>query len=263
MSGDAASDWRPATVLDNREFARGSRWITLRSDDDHPLVYEPGNVLGLRIADGRRHLRHAYTVTWADPEARTFSIIYRVIPTGTMTPKLAALEQGATVGFSGVHHNPIRHEVNPGARKVVGLATGTGVGPLYGYFRFVLEHTLEKRPLSLYVGYREAADIGPRTELDALAAKYSNFQWAPTLSQPDAGWKGLRGRLTESVPPLIAKPRETHFHLVGNGGMLVEMEAALAKIGVPGDFVSDEYYFNWDAEATDPVAEQIAARFRS
>ena len=63
------------------------------------------------------------------------------------------------------------------ARQVVGLATGTGVGPLYGYFRYVLENNLEARPLSLFVGFREEVDIGPREQLDALAAKYSNFEW--------------------------------------------------------------------------------------
>ena len=263
MSSDWKVKWRRAAVLSNREFARGSRWITLRAEDEHPVPYEPGNVLSLRIGEGGGALKHAYTVTWADAAARTFSIIYRVIPTGQMTPRLAALGPEASVEFSGVHHNPIRHEVNPGARQVVGLATGTGVGPLYGYFRYVLENGLEKRPLSLFVGFREEADIGPREELDALAAKHLNFKWAPTLTQPGDAWKGLRGRLGESVPSLIDRPRETHFHLVGNGAMLVEMEAALARIGVPGEFVSDETYFNWDDEASDEVAERIAARFPS
>ncbi|KAF0241042.1 MAG: hypothetical protein FD180_4652 [Planctomycetota bacterium] len=262
MMSDWNQMWRRATVLSNREFARGSRWITLRSEDEHPIPYEPGNVLSLRIGEGGERMKHAYTVTWADAAARTFSIIYRVIPTGQMTPRLAALGPDAPVEFSGVHHNPIRHEVNPGAAQVVGLATGTGVGPLYGYFRYVLENGTEKRPSSLFVGFREELDIGPREELDALAARYANFRWTPTLSQPDASWKGLRGRITESVPGLIDRPRETHFHLVGNGAMLVEMEAALDRVGVPEAFVSDETYFNWEAEASDDVADRIAARFR-
>ncbi|MEK7467976.1 MAG: FAD-dependent oxidoreductase [Planctomycetota bacterium] len=262
MPNDWTNLWRRATVLSNREFARGSRWITLRAEDEHPVPYEPGNVLALRIGEGGTALKHAYTVTWADASARTFSVIYRVIPTGRMTPRLAALGPDGFVEFSGVHHNPIRREVNSRARQVVGLATGTGVGPLFGYFRYVLENGLEMRPLSLFVGFREEQDVGPRAELDALSAAYSNFKWAPTLSRPESAWTGLRGRLGESVPPLIHRPRETHFHLVGNGAMLVEMEAALAKAGVPGDFVSDEYYFNWDEEASDDVVDRIAARFR-
>lgn len=259
------SDWqtiyRPCSVVENREIARGSRWIKLRVDDEHPVPYEPGHVLSLRMTQGEWQMRHAYTITWADAVERTFNIIYRVIPTGRMTPRLAMLEAGAKLEFSGVHHNPIRHEVNANAKAVVGIATGTGVGPLYGYFRFVLERGLEQRPCSLYIGFREEADIGPRRELDELAARFANFRWAPTLTQAVPDWRGLRGRVSESVPPLIAKPRETHFHLVGNGGMIVEMEAALARIGVPGEYVSDEYYFNWNAEATEEVATAIAGRF--
>lgn len=259
------SDWqtiyRPCTVVENREIARGSRWIKLRVDDEHPVPYEPGHVLSLRMTQGEWQMRHAYTITWADADERTFNIIYRVIPSGRMTPKLAMLEAGAKLEFSGVHHNPIRHEVHAAAKSVVGIATGTGVGPLYGYFRYVLERGLETRPCSLYIGFREESDIGPRAELNVLASKFPNFKWAPTLTQPTPEWRGLRGRVTDSVPPLIAKPRETHFHLVGNGAMIVEMEAALTKIGVPNEFVSDEYYFNWDPEATEEVASSIASRF--
>lgn len=259
---DWKDQWRACTVVENREIARGSRWIVLRAEDEHPVPYEPGNVLALKMTDGDWHMKHAYTVTWADAEKKTFSIIYRVIPDGRMTPRLAKAGPGARLEFSGVHHNPIRHEVNANARAVVGLATGTGVGPLYGFCRFVLERGLLDKPISLYVGYREESDIGPRAELDDLAKRFHNFRWAPTLSRPGASWQGLRGRLGESVPPLIEHPRETHYHLVGNGGMLVEMEAALEKAGVPGEFVSDEYYFNWDAEASAETAAAIAARFR-
>ena len=127
----------------------------------------------------------------------------------------------------------------------------------------MIERGLEKRPCSLYIGFRDEADIGPRPELEALAAKFPNFHWTPTLTQPATEWEGLRGRVTESVPPLVAKPRETHFHLVGNGAMIVEMEAALAKIGVPRELVTHEYYFNWDAEATEEVALAIAGRFNT
>ena len=40
------------------------------------------------------------------------------------------------------------------------------------------------------------------------------------------------------------------------------LELALARVGVPWEFVSDEYYFNWDVEAVEIVAAQIAGRFR-
>ena len=73
---------------------------------------------------------------------------------------------------------------------------------------------------------------------------------------------GLRGRVTESIPALIELPAACHFHLVGNKAMLEEMEAALAIIGVPDAQISDEGFFNWNAEADASVVQAIAARFR-
>src|SRR6185436_17577662 len=99
----------------------------------------------------------------------------------------------------------------------VGISTGTGIGPLYGFARQALTENVLKVPIRLYAGFREEADICLKPELDALAASYAEFSWNPTLSQPHAGWKGLRGRVTASVPPLLDPLDGLHFHLVGNG----------------------------------------------
>ncbi len=44
--------------------------------------------------------------------------------------------------------------------------------------------------------------------------------------------------------------------------MLADMEPALARVGVPWELVSDEYYFNWNAEAIEAITARIATRFR-
>jgi CDP-4-dehydro-6-deoxyglucose reductase, E3 len=247
---DWIQSWRRAFVVANREVAQGTRVLTLHMRDEHPSPYEPGHVISLR----REGMRHPYTVSMVFPERREIELLYRVIPHGRLTPTLATLQAGDLLEISGLHHQPVIDEVSKDAQKVIGLATGSGVGPLYGFAARALGQGFD-RPIALLIGYREAADIALSGELNQLAADHLNFRWHATLSRPDQSWTGLRGRIGEHLHCVTSDPRVCHFHLVGNVQMLHEVEAALSQLGVPDHHISDEGFFNWNAEA-DPAAVQ-------
>ena len=257
MTEDWTQVWRQATVTGNREVGRGCRLLGLELPDQLPFPFEPGHVAILRLGEHR----HPYTLSQVDPAGRRLGILYRVIPGGRLTPFLEHLGSGARVEFSGLHHTPILSDLAPEAESVVGFSTGSGIGPLWGFAEWALALGFQ-RGIRLFAGYREAEDICLAPELDALQARFPNFHWQPTLTRPETGWPGLRGRLGESVPPLIPDPRACHFHLVGNGGMLVEMKAALAACGVPDAQVTSEVFFNYNAKADPETVRAIQGRFR-
>ncbi|MCZ7649136.1 MAG: FAD-dependent oxidoreductase [Planctomycetota bacterium] len=262
MASDENRNWRPARVVENRPVARGSMWLALEADDDRPAAYQPGHVLGLGLQeeDGG-YVRHAYTVSRGDPARRRFEHLYRVIPEGRMTPRLAELGAGATVYFHGPGHTPIQEEVRAEAKRIAGLATGTGIGPLFGFAEKTLREG-EARPLALYIGFREEADFCLVDKLEALAREHANFAWRFTVSRPSNGWAGLKGRLTESVPPLLRDLPAHHFHLVGNGEMVHAVRKALYRAGMQRERVSIETYFNHHADPTEAEIDALAARFR-
>ena len=257
MSDDWTQIGRQALVVGNREVGRGCRLLHLELPDDLPFPFEPGHVAVLRH-EGHRH---PYTLSQVDPGRRRVGILFRVIPGGRLTPLLEPLAAGARLEFSGLHHTPILEGIAPEAAEVVGFATGSGIGPLWGFAEWALARGFP-RPISLYAGFREAEDICLAPELDELQARHRGFAWKPTLTRPALGWQGLRGRLGESAPPLIRAPRACHFHLVGNGAMLAEMKAALALAGVPEAQVTSEVFFNYNAQAEPDAVAAIAGRFR-
>lgn len=259
-------DWRPARIVENRCVARGTYWITLEAADEKPAAYQPGHVLGLRLnRDGAEPLRHAYTVSWGEPDKRRFSHLYRVILDGRMTPLMGELEPGAALDFHGPVHTPIVDEVDKKAKRIFGIATGTGLGPLYGYALQALAAG-ESRPVTLYTGMRARADLCFDAELKALAAKHSNLSHAYTLTKPDAAWRaagGLTGRVDDALPPLLKQAGrlgEAHYHLVGNGAMVRLWRAALKSAGVPEKRVSVETFFNHRVEPTPSQIRSLAAK---
>ena len=145
-------------------------------------------------------------------------------------------------------------------RELVLVATGTGVAPLLSLARHLLAHDYP-HPVSLWWGLRLAEDICLTDELEALAEAYDRFSYAITLSQPPEGWTGLRGRVSESVPPLLPTLGGKQFYLVGNGAMLEEMAMALSDLGVIQQYIYKEPYFDPIHEPDREVVGRIRERF--
>jgi NAD(P)H-flavin reductase len=265
MARDTFPGWRPARVVENRRLSNGSMWIELAATDDLPADYEPGHVLsvGLPLDGSDSLMRHAYTVSRGDASSRRFAHLYRVISGGRMTPRMSQLLPGATMFFHGPFHTPIQQEIHAEAERIVLIATGTGVGPLFGYAQKTLREG-EARPVSLYASFREESHICLSDDLDILARRHANFEWRYSVTQPSNGWRGLTGRTTDWVPGEIAthKLDTFHFHLVGNGEMVHLVHRALHRAGVAQGRVSTETYFHHHAEPVEAEVEKLAEQFR-
>jgi NAD(P)H-flavin reductase len=263
VAHDVYPGWRPARVVENRRVAEGSRWLTLQAIDDCAAAYQPGHVLSLGLSLDNGFMRHAYTVSRGEFRLRQFEHLYRVIPHGRMTPRLSKMLPGTTVFFHGPFHTPIQYEIQPGAEGITLIATGTGVGPLFGYAEKTLREG-ETRPITLYASFREESHICLADELDSLAHTYPNFHWYYSLSRPSGSWSGFRGRVTDWIPQELnsSKLETHHFHLVGNGEMVHMVRSALYGAGVARERVSIETYFNHHATPDNAEIDRLTVQFR-
>jgi len=173
------------------------------------------------------------------------------------------LRIGAPISFHGPFHTPIQKEIRAEAERIVLIATGTGIGPVFGYAEKVLREG-ESRPITLYTGFHVESDMCLVDELETLAHEHHNFAWHFTISHPSEFWRGMTGRVTDCVPAQINTNdlNTCHFHLVGNGEMVHVMRKALHCAGVSPERVSIETYFNHHADPTDDDIHALAARFR-
>jgi anthranilate 1,2-dioxygenase reductase subunit len=249
-----------AKILENKELGRGNRWLKLHILGELPLDHEPGTVLGLSMRHGQGTLRHAYTVSRADAKLRTLEFLYRVIPEGRMTPHLAALPEGSDILIAGRGGHPISLEVDTAPKGIVLASTGTGIGPLYGFSQMALGQGLQL-PLTLFAGFREEADMSLSAELDALASAHPNFTWHASLSKPGPHWTGLKGHITQSMAQVLGPVRDLHFHLVGNGDMVVELYKILMEVGLQDERVTSEIYFNYQDDPDMEKIRALAAKF--
>ena len=251
---------RRARVTD-AEVLTATRTIRLAFEvvDGRPFAFEPGNFVGIEChVEGLGYRRSPYCILSPPSVDGRFELLVRLVPDGPLSQYLGSLRPGDEVAFRG----PTGRSMVPKdlERHLVLVATGVGVGPFCSLVRHLLEGGFD-RPIELFWGLRLAEDICLTDRLDALALEFPNFSYRISLSRPPAEWPGLRGRVTESMPPLLTQLGGKHFVLCGNGAMIEELAAALSDVGVAQQFVYEEPYFNGRHVADPAVVRAIRDRF--
>lgn len=268
ISDDLERSWersgrydRVARVTDSRPLTdTGTIRMSFEVVDDKPFRLKPGQFVGIQAQVSELGYRKSpYCVLSAPSDERAFDLLIRVVPEGPLSRHLASLRVGDEISFRG----PTGRSMVPkpdDTTQLCLLATGVGISPFMSLVRTLSDQGFD-RPIRLYWGLRLVDDICLIDELDELVARAKDFRYHISLSQPADDWSGLRGRLTETVPPLIDKLGDRHFYLVGNGAMNKEMSAALSDLGVPSTLVYEEHYFNLKYQPEPDTVRQLRLRF--
>jgi len=240
--------------------ATGTVRIGFRVVDGEPFHFDPGQFVGIEAHfAGLGYRRSPYCILTAPADEPVFDLLVRAVPEGPLSMHLVSLQSGDEVAFRGpTGRSMVVHDDDD--RELALFATGTGVAPFYSLASHLLAGAYSQ-PIVLWWGLRLIDDVCLTDELDALAAAYPNFAYHVTLSQPPADWGGLRGRLGESVPPLLATLGAKRFYLAGNGAMTEEMALALSDLGVDDRFIYKEPYFDGTHQPDPAVVADIRERF--
>lgn len=243
-----------------RATPTGTVRIGLEVVDGEPFRFDPGQFVGIAAHfEGQIQRRSPYCILSPPSSQPAFELLVRVVRQGPLSEYLGGLQPGDEVAFRG----PTGRSMVPPPgddRELSLLATGTGVAPFLSLASHLLA-TGYSRPISLWWGLRLAGDICLTDELDGLAEAYPNFSYAISLSQPPPEWTGLRGRVSESVPPLLTTLGHKRFYLAGNGAMVEEMAFALSDLGVVAKFIYKEPYFEGTHDPDPDVVTAIRERF--
>jgi len=210
--------------------------------------------------EGLGYRRSPYCILTPPNDDGRFELLVRVVADGPMSQYLAGLRPGDEVRFRGPSGRSMAYGDPDGRRDVVMVATGVGVGPFLSLASYLLAGGFDRR-VRLFWGLRLVEDICLTDELEALEARYPNFHYDVSLSQPAPDWPGPRGRVTETVPPALERLGGTQFLLCGNGAMINELAQALSDRGVVQKDIYEEPFFNARHIVDPAVTAAIRERF--
>ena len=263
-----------AVLRDAEKVAEGSYMlhVTVPSDANVKLDYQPGHVLALELEDTSGDLnddaknnggwmRGPYTVSRSTHDS--LDVMVRVV--GKKSKAFAESTPGTPVRFGGKFKVPILEGINKEeAKKVVLISTGVGVGPCVGAIELALQDE-SFPPVALFASYRETEEVAYREHLDELSQQNpTKFEWKPVVTSQTGRLsksKDNMSMVTASIKDLSIS--DTQYHLIGNGQMVNEWKEGLEKAGVPGERVTVEQYFNHKADTDVNVIETIASTIMS
>ena len=217
------------------------RELELERVDGAPFAFEAGQWVSLILPLAEGEARRAYSIASAPNDSPRFEIAVTKVSGGAGSSFLHELAVGKTLRVIG----PQGFFTRGGDHPSLFVGTGTGVTPLRSMIHRALA-TGHAAPMHLIVGARFEADRLYLAELEALAARHSNFSFAYSLSQAGADWSGLRGYVqahVEEAWPALAVAGPPHAYICGLERMVGTVRDLLRKtMGVDRKQVHSERY---------------------
>lgn len=251
---------REIVLREARDLTPTVRALSFECTDGEPLRFIPGQWLNLHVEQGAGVgsssgvgsavavsavaviEKRAYSIASAPDFVKPdrFELAVTRVNDGAVSLALHALAVGSRLQMDGPHGFFTREGTETEAALFVG--TGTGVCPLRSMLETELRNA-EGPKLALLLGCRSEADILYRTELEALAARSARFDFAVTLSQPSASWRGLRGYVQTHLAARIERSAPPHVYICGLTRMVSEVRRVLKdELGYDRKRIHSERY---------------------
>lgn len=202
--------------------------------------FDAGQYLTLLIPqDGKKNkIRRSYSLaSWQQkPEVYELAI------------KREASGKGSSWLFDALHEGATIEAIKPKGsfklsdtdKEIILVAGGIGITPLRSMLHYLI--TLPQAPpVKLFFASRFREGLCYHEEFMAYQEKYPWFKYFPILSQPDASWKGLAGRLNGIViKPLLENLLVSQFYFCASAEMMDTIMRDLMQHGV------DQHQFHFE-----------------
>ena len=108
--------------------------------------------------------------------------------------------------------------------------------------RFMDDRCLDTDVTLVYTA-RTQRDIIFKTEIERLKQSLPRFNCLTVLTRPEAGWKGLTGRIPSHVlADIVKEQKDAAFFLCGPEAFMNDIIAALEELGVERKRIKQERF---------------------
>ncbi|MGG5888087.1 ferredoxin reductase family protein [Falsiroseomonas sp. HC035] len=231
--------WRVVEVRPGRNNV----WTIAIEPDGHPGLrpFLPGQFAWLTLRNSPFGLReHPFTIASAPEELPRLE--FGIKELGDFTGRIGEVRPGDPAWID-APYGVFSIDRQPDAEGIVGVVGGVGITPMLSMLRSLVARG-DLRPIWLFYGNKDWADVAYREELEALASRL-DLRLVHILEEPPEGWQGETGFVTQDVlerhlPP-DPRPR-LHCFLCGPTPMTAAAEAALRGMGVPASHIQTEIF---------------------
>jgi ferredoxin-NADP reductase len=208
--------------------------VEIRLEKPAGFSYAAGQFVQFEIPDAgpdasvgaSKFVLRAYSVA-SHPGENSLEFCMKMLPGGRASAFFANATPDTPILFQGPNG---KFTCSARDEALACVATGAGLAPIWGILSDELINKKNIQPIRLIFGVRGEGDVFWADRLDALRKQFSNFSYTLSLSQPEHGWQGPSGRVTEHLNTLSPRGR---FFLCGSADMVKEVRAGLLAKDTP------------------------------
>lgn len=228
---------RELVCVAREPLARDLETFWFEGADGEPLPdYLPGQHLPISLDIKGERLQRRYTLSSTPERPERYGISVKRLGEGRISPWL---HSQLRVGDRLLAAAPAGDFHLGGERRLLLLSAGSGVTPMLSIAR-TLALRGELGDVHFMHLCRSEADIPAAAELHALARQ--GMTLTLILSQPDAHWQGLKGRLDDAHLKQVKGLQEREVFICGPHGFMADAAARLSALGVPAGRIRQESF---------------------
>lgn len=231
-----------ARLAEKYYLNEGERFMYLHFElvDPSSIQFYAGQYLNIKVADDQR--RRAFSLVSTPDVHHGVSIVAEILPDGKASAMFANMQPGVEVEILAPLGKFMVNEVNPG-EKLLFVATGSGIAPLYSMINDQLRNKGDTRPIRLHWGLRKEEDIFWLDNLMRLQSEYDNFVFDLVLSKPLDGWELCWGHVQDCIRRDLSDLVGWEAYVSGNKPMIEETRELLLSRGLKEDqFYREQFY---------------------
>lgn len=220
-----------ARVSRVRDLTHDVRELDLRLMEPPQITFKAGQFVSFEVGQNEKKqaLIRPYSIASPPSQTETVTLLLNLVPGGPGSTYLFSLKEGDETQFKGPA-GAFRLRDDP-ARDYLFVATGTGIAPIRSMLLALFEKDAAGS-VTLFWGLRSRRDLYYQDKLAAWAKAHPRFTFTTTLSRPEDGWQGERGRVTRLAEERIASVQNLAVYLCGNSGMLQDVTGTIQKKGL-------------------------------
>ncbi len=246
-SSDIEIKLLPARVISLRKLADDVMEMQLKLPESERLAFRAGQYIEFIMRDKSRR---AFSVANSPSNDEYLELHLRLVPGGKFTDHVFnEMKEKALVRIEGPFGSfHVRENSN---RPLILVAGGTGFAPIKAMVEQLIEQA-DTRPIHLYWGAREKADLYRNDLPEKWAFQYPHIEYIPVLSDIEEGndWEGRTGFVHASVVEDFDDLSGHDVYMAGPPIMIDSAKAAFSKQGLPEDqLFSDSFEYAAEKDA--------------
>ncbi len=229
----------PCRIARMEDLAPDVRALFLKIPATEKLPFLPGQYIDILLRDGGRR---GFSLANLPNDEGLLELHVKRVPGGRFTTQVfGTLKEKDILRFEGPLGTFFLREDSP--RPILMAATGTGFSPI----RSMLQRLFslgDGRPVHFYWGVRHARDFYCEETLREWESVHSGFHVTRVVSQPDSGWHGEQGYITDKILRDFPEPSNFDVYICGHPEMVFSLSGELKNAGLSGDHIfSDAFVF--------------------